>query len=87
LVTIVTVMLLPDIVSFQGVGDEMLLYPQGGHSGHVVMTPLHSASGDCARVLHGHVDDVCAIQVRSICLLLTLYYSSRSSIICWVSEC
>lgn len=63
-----------DIVSFGGVGDELLLYPQHGAAaagGNVAMVALHSRGSDSGglheekgvRVLRGHVDDVNAIQV------------------------
>jgi hypothetical protein len=55
-----------DVVSFGGVGDEVVLYPQGGGEsvGQVAVTPLHSHSGQSLRELRGHVGDVTSVQVR-----------------------
>lgn len=50
-------------MSFGGVGDEVLLYPQGQGAGRVAVSPLHSSTGESVHFLDGHVDDVTAIQV------------------------
>ena len=64
----------PDVASFGGSGDEILFYPSSNHRelcrGQIAMTPLHSNTGESARLLVGHVDDICAIQVQVTCILV-----------------
>lgn len=51
-----------DIFNISGANEDILLYPDD-RSGDILITPLHSSTGEPIGVLSGHMDMVSAVQI------------------------